>query len=335
MNRYILFVAILFLQFCSTSKQTKNEQYEIYSILENLSDSISEKLISNSIEKIAFMNYQDLSKTNQALSKYILNEITLQLFLKEKFQIIEREQIEYIVNEQKLNSSGLINPESAIEIGNILSVDAIILGSISEFKNEIIINTKVISSNTGEVLFLNKTSFLKDNKYNFILDNQNDINKNRKSFRKKDSNQADRSQLIRRLGRSFLSCLKKNDYECYSEYRANKSQFRNILLMVHVHNKSKRESMLENLNIEYKKYKKTHKRKFVKLINQLNSRGVDWSRVEVEKIDFKVIKDFDQKKLFKVDLILKQGIKHIHIGFKTFWLNGEFIIYNLDMKRNK
>ena len=83
------------------------------------------------------MDYTDLSGNNSAIGSYISDEVTLQLFLEEMFQIIERDQLDYVISEQKLGNSGLIDNSSAINIGNILSVDAIILGEISVIDNNI------------------------------------------------------------------------------------------------------------------------------------------------------------------------------------------------------
>ena len=156
---------------------SKNESQDIYAILESLSTSISEKLEIDKIKTLAIMDYTNLNENNSQMGTYISDEITLQLFLKEKFQIIEREQIDYIIEEQKLNASGLINEASAIEIGNILSVDAIILGNISDINNNIIINTKIISSLTGEIIFIDKTLISKTNEFYITTNNNQDTEK--------------------------------------------------------------------------------------------------------------------------------------------------------------
>ena len=323
-------------QFCAGPQRTNDNTPDMYSVLEGLSASMSDKLESNAINKIAVMNYADLSGSNQGLSKYIVDEITLQLFLKEKFQIIEREQIDYIVNEQKLSSSGLVDDASAIEIGNILSVEALVLGDISESDGKIILNTKVISSQTGQILFLNKTSFLKDNNFSPELDQQDTVSEMVASSPRRDqSDNHKKGQTVRRLGRVLLGCLKENDYECYSQFRASKDQLRKVFLMMHSNNKALRKSKIKNINSEFRAYKKAYKKNFSRVINHLERRDVNWNNVKVEKIESKIIKDYDRKKLFKVDVVLKEGRKHIHFGFKAFKLNGKWVIYNLDMKRNK
>ena len=135
---------MLFFQFCGYQKATQTIEdngIEFYTAIESISTSIANNLNKFNINKIAIMDYTDVSGKKDLIGDYIVEEITLELFLKENFQIIEREQIDYAINEQKLTNSGLTDPNSAIKIGNILSADAIIIGKIVEIAKSIIINT--------------------------------------------------------------------------------------------------------------------------------------------------------------------------------------------------
>jgi curli biogenesis system outer membrane secretion channel CsgG len=52
------------------------------------------------------------------------------------FSIIERSQITAVLREQNLGASGRIDASSAAEIGRILGVDAVVVGSITRFNVE-------------------------------------------------------------------------------------------------------------------------------------------------------------------------------------------------------
>ena len=68
------------------------------------------------------------------LVKYLVQDGT--------YSVIERKQIDKILTEQNFSNSDRANPASAARIGKILGVDAIIVGSITQFGNETK-NTKV------------------------------------------------------------------------------------------------------------------------------------------------------------------------------------------------
>ena len=334
-QKYILYISLFFIQFCSYQKVeilSNNENQDIYSILESLSDSIVKKLESHEIQTLAIMSYTDLNEKNSQMGSYISDEITLQLFLKEKYQIIEREQIDYVIGEQKLNASGLINETSAIEIGNILSADAIILGTISDVNNNIIINTKVVSSITGEIIFIDKTTLLKTNEFNVTINNNQNTTdtENLDTFSIRGENY---KKSLKKLSRNLIKCIENNDYTCYSKFIPNKDQLRKIILIKNRENKSDRKQKIKQLNLEYKKYIKKNKLNFLQISNYLIKRNINWDDLKIEKISFNVIKNYDQKKLFEIDLILNDQKKYFHISYKAFMLNGKWIINDIQIKR--
>jgi curli biogenesis system outer membrane secretion channel CsgG len=74
------------------------------------------------------------------LVKYLVQDGT--------YSVIERKQIDKILTEQNFSNSDRANPTSAARIGKILGVDAIIVGSITQFGNETK-NTKIGGTGGG------------------------------------------------------------------------------------------------------------------------------------------------------------------------------------------
>ena len=334
-RKYILYISLIFIHFCSyqnVENPSKNKSQDIYAILESLSTSISEKLEINKTQTLAIMDYTSLDGKDSQMGAYISDEITLQLFLKEKFQIIEREQIDYIIEEQKLNASGLINETSAIELGNILSVDAIIVGNISDINNKIIINTKIVSSTTGEIIFIDKTSISKTNEF-YITTNNNQDAANTSDSDTFSSTSKNYKKSLKRLSKNLMNCLENNNYTCYSKFTPSKDQLRKIILIEYRENKLDRRQKIKNLNKELKQYLKKSKQNFSHISNHLKKRKINWHDLKIEKMNFKIIKNYDQKKIFAVDLILNDQKKYFHIFYKAFMLNGKWIINDIEIKR--
>ncbi len=67
--------------------------------------------------------------------------------------VIERSQVETVLEESRFQLSGVTSTEDSIEIGNILNAEIIILGSVSRFGERIELDVRVIRLETGEVLF--------------------------------------------------------------------------------------------------------------------------------------------------------------------------------------
>jgi hypothetical protein len=76
--------------------------------------------------------------------------------------VIERHLLNKIIAEQKLSLTGIVDPTSAKQLGKILSVDAIVSGSITDLAQSLRINARLISTETGEIFAVASTEIFKD-----------------------------------------------------------------------------------------------------------------------------------------------------------------------------
>ncbi len=67
-------------------------------------------------------------------------------------QVVERDQLERVLKEQKLGYSGLINTNSAKKIGQLLGADGMLLGAINDMGNSITINARLVDMETGKTV---------------------------------------------------------------------------------------------------------------------------------------------------------------------------------------
>jgi len=65
--------------------------------------------------------------------------------------LVERRQIEKIINEQRFQLSGLTE-EEGVEVGKILKADVVLLGSIGQLGSSLVLSARLISVTTGKVL---------------------------------------------------------------------------------------------------------------------------------------------------------------------------------------
>jgi len=96
------------------------------------------------------------STTRRDFGKSI-TEAFLTVFTKsEAFTIIERQQLDKVVNEFELNQSGLIDASTAKEVGHILGIDIIVTGCASEAGKSQRIDARAIDISTGEIVVAEK-----------------------------------------------------------------------------------------------------------------------------------------------------------------------------------
>ncbi len=82
-----------------------------------------------------------------------LTEMLVTALIKsEKFTIMERVQLEKILNEQSLSMSGAISSNQAIEVGKLAGLEAVILGSVSQLAASIEADARLIDVETGKAV---------------------------------------------------------------------------------------------------------------------------------------------------------------------------------------
>jgi len=122
--------------------------------VQELGVEISKSMINKKKTKLAIIEFSDLGDNVNDLGRYLAEKLISELFKLNSngFSIIERRQLAKVLREQKLSTSGLIDAKAMQKVGNLLGVDAIVTGSITDLGNIIEINARVISVETGDVI---------------------------------------------------------------------------------------------------------------------------------------------------------------------------------------
>jgi TolB-like protein len=69
-----------------------------------------------------------------------------------RFKVIERAQLERILEEQKLGMSGVIDASTAAQIGKGIGVDGVVCGSITQGGNAVTIDARLIDTETAAII---------------------------------------------------------------------------------------------------------------------------------------------------------------------------------------
>ncbi|HBK68897.1 MAG TPA: hypothetical protein DDZ91_09670, partial [Firmicutes bacterium] len=82
-----------------------------------------------SIDEVWWGDYNVGSGVSDELVTALLN------LTPQKFRVMEREQIQRVLEEQEFGASGLVDASSAAKIGKILGVQFLLIGKVTEFTN--------------------------------------------------------------------------------------------------------------------------------------------------------------------------------------------------------
>lgn len=121
--------AVLLISGCAPSKSVKTRQ--------TLSVKETEKVVSKYTgpkRRIGVVEFENKSAYGQGRLGGAASDILVTELVKSgKFIVVERDRMSKIMEEQKLQTQGLIDSQTAVQIGQIMGLEAIVVGSVSQF----------------------------------------------------------------------------------------------------------------------------------------------------------------------------------------------------------
>jgi curli biogenesis system outer membrane secretion channel CsgG len=124
-------------------------------------------------KRIAIINFEDRSGYGHNIGRGVADMLVTSLVESDKFIVIERAELDELLKEQGLGQTGLVTPQSAAKVGQLLGLQRIITGSITEFGSKkskvgggiggfnlgvstttarVVVDLRIINVNTGEIV---------------------------------------------------------------------------------------------------------------------------------------------------------------------------------------
>jgi len=109
--------------------------------------------------KIGIIEFQSLNEEAKKdnLGKIVSEMLTTSFVNSESFKIIEREQLQKVVQEFQLSQSGIIDTSYAKQIGKIAGADAIVTGSVTKIGDDLRLDARIIDVESGIILTAEKS----------------------------------------------------------------------------------------------------------------------------------------------------------------------------------
>ena len=103
--------------------------------------------------KIAILPFSYLDKRKSDGGAIVSERLTTRIVKLKKYQVIERALLENLIQEQHLETSGAVSPETAKQIGKVLGVDAVISGTLLDIEDGMVeVNARLIKTESAEVI---------------------------------------------------------------------------------------------------------------------------------------------------------------------------------------
>ncbi|NQT24287.1 hypothetical protein HQ585_02920, partial [candidate division KSB1 bacterium] len=99
---------------------------------------------------IAVLDFE-AKNVNQQNAEAVADLLRTELFNTGSFKVVERAKIKKIIEELRFQMSGLTDTDQATEIGRLLNVNKIMVGSVTKLGQTYIINTRIVDVQSGVV----------------------------------------------------------------------------------------------------------------------------------------------------------------------------------------
>ncbi|HLA41361.1 MAG TPA: CsgG/HfaB family protein, partial [Candidatus Glassbacteria bacterium] len=101
---------------------------------------------------IAVLAFEGLGGDRPDFARYTAEALSTTLARRGRFRVVERRRLDLILEELKLNASGLVDPEARKRFGWVLGVQAVLLGSYQTFPASVRLNARLVATEAGETL---------------------------------------------------------------------------------------------------------------------------------------------------------------------------------------
>lgn len=169
MRRVVLiFIIALVLVGCSNSKAKRSVENE-EKVIESITKKFAETDFSTSAAvRIAVLDFKNAKDQTTDLEEFITDEVISNIFENKKFEVVERSDLEEVINEQKLALSGVVQNENDLAVQG---VDVLCIGNTKEIGETVQITAKLISASTGKLIAFSDGVMLKKDLYGKIGNN--------------------------------------------------------------------------------------------------------------------------------------------------------------------
>jgi TolB-like protein len=119
----------------------------------SLSSSLAEIASRSGRKTVAVVDFTDLQGCVTELGRYMAEDVSVALVNNAKgFEVIDRTNLKVLMQEHKLASTGIIDPATARQLGQIAGVDALVTGTIAPLGDSVHVSAKVLDTETAKVL---------------------------------------------------------------------------------------------------------------------------------------------------------------------------------------
>lgn len=173
---------------------------------------------------------------DEEINEYLTDALMEAVYSTGYIRIIERSKLDKILEEQKLQSSGIIDETTAKQIGKLAGVDYIVYGNVTDVENNYYVKVRVTQVQTGELCAIASDYIVPDDYLNSIEKNKADRTKEAVKLAKKE-----KSDQKKAMNKQYLKFYVMYDNPLMEPYFSNGG--------ITIGNEQKNGNMIYGLNL--------------------------------------------------------------------------------------
>ncbi len=189
MNKYIAIFALAFL-FCSCKSITKKSSSD--EIIDYAAKKVAKDILVNYIETekktigVAAFSKEDLDgRRVNILGLFLANSIHNEMFNPSRYDLVERTQIDKVVEEFQSYQNGLYSETDTKKLA-LHGVDYLLIGSLQKRQDTIRINARLVSLQTGKIVSIATETIPVNNSITDLYDSESTVEKKEKEKDKRN-----------------------------------------------------------------------------------------------------------------------------------------------------
>ena len=139
-------------QIVSDGPREKIKPEAMTQLADKLKASVAEKSEFGSLPvDIAVARFKLIGVSDPTVADDILEDLSTALAKTGVFELVERSQLDKVLQELRIQNSGLIDSTTAMKLGKLIGAKAVLVGSVSDRKDCLVINARLINTESGRV----------------------------------------------------------------------------------------------------------------------------------------------------------------------------------------
>ena len=118
-----------------------------------LASTLADGLSKSSKKSVAVVDFNDLQGNVTELGRYLAEQLSVALATSNKgIEVVDRTHLKTLLQQNKLGSSGIIDPATARKLGQIAGVDVLVTGTLTPFSDSVQLAVKALDAATAHIV---------------------------------------------------------------------------------------------------------------------------------------------------------------------------------------